>query len=184
MEISKIFVTLFISLVFIKFGNTQAINLDDLYFEVDANYMNQVISNITSFIETYVYLDIIQNPPNSFHSKINLIEEFKKIDTNNSKPFYEFLRELTRITAKMKDYHISFMPTINNANFYYACIPFSFDIQLDDNRENQLYFKNYPICPFSYSDPELIRFIDDSIKEKKSISSIIILIFNLIKFKL
>ena len=167
MKILIFFKILILSLVIIQINNNDSVNINDLYFEVDSNYMNETISNLIMLAEAYIYLDIIQNPPNSFHSKMNLKDEVKKINIKNPKPYYEFYRELVSIFAKLKDYHILITPTKNFANIYYACIPFSFNIQLDDNNEYQLYIKKFPDCPFRYTDPELNQFIDDSIKDKK-----------------
>ena len=171
MKMDIIFITIFLLLVLTKSQIAPA-NLNDLYFDVDSDYMNQVISNLTVYFETYVYLDIAKNPPNSFHSKINITEELINIDTSKPKPFYEFFRDIKRTIAKLKDIHIVISPSKNKTKYYYACIPFSFGIQNDTNNEYQLYIKNNPLCLFQYADQELKNFLDNSIKEKTSISSI------------
>ena len=164
--------SLFVLLVIIQIKNIDSVKLDDLYFEVDSNYMNETITNIILLTEAYMYLDITQNPPNSFHSKINLKDELKKINIEKPKPYYEFYREIKRVFAKLKDYHTMIFPTKNSGELYCACIPFSFNIQLDENNKYQLYIKKDSKCPFNYTDPELNQFIDDSIKDKTFILSI------------
>ena len=164
--------SLFVLLVIIQIKNIDSVKLDDLYFEVDSNYMNETITNIILLTEAYIYLDITQNPPNSFHSKINLKDELKKINIEKPKPYYEFYREIKRVFAKLKDYHTMIFPTKNSGELYCACIPFSFNIQLDENNKYQLYIKKDSKCPFNYTDPELNQFIDDSIKDKTFILSI------------
>ena len=69
MKIDFIFITIFLLLVITKSQIDQA-NLNDLYFDVDSDYMNQVISNLTVYFETYVYL-IFQS--------LNLIMNFLEI---------------------------------------------------------------------------------------------------------
>ena len=49
---------LLLLLVIIKNENIRTLNLDDLYFQVDTNYMSQVITNLNESIELYAYLDI------------------------------------------------------------------------------------------------------------------------------
>ena len=112
MKMDIIFITIFLLLVLTKSQIAPA-NLNDLYFDVDSDYMNQVISNLTVYFETYVYLDIAKNPPNSFHSKINITEELINIDISKPKPFYEFFRDIKRTIAKLKDIHIVIYPSKN-----------------------------------------------------------------------
>ena len=171
MKINIILIYFFLLIVITKSQIFPA-NINDLYFEVDSDYMNQVISNLTLFFETYVYLDIAQKPPNSFHSKINITEEIHNIDSSKPKPFYEFFRDIKRKIAKLKDVHIIISPSLNKTKYYYACIPFSFEIQNDTNNEYQLYIKNNPMCFFQYNEEKLKSFLDNSIKENISISSI------------
>ena len=172
MGMNSFLITLILLLVIIKNENYEPLNLDDFYYEVDPNYMNQVISNLTQLSEIYAYLDIIKNPPNSFHPKIDLKEELNKIDTTKSKLFYDFYRDIIRIIGKMKDIHTVVLPKKNQFLFYLACIPFSFGIKLDENKEYQIYIKKSSTCPFNYSDSELSKFIDDAANGKKSILSI------------
>ena len=172
MKINSFLIIFILLLVIIKNEYFQILDLDDYYYEVDSNYMNQVISNLTQLIEAYVYLDIIKNPPNSIHPKIDLKEELNRIDTTKSKPFYDFIRDIKRVLGKMKDIHTFIFPIKNNFMYYGACIPFSFEIQFDENKEYQIYIKKSQSCPFNYSDSELNNFIDDAIIEKQSILSI------------
>ena len=172
MKIYSFLILLLLLLVLIKNENIRTLNLDDLYFQVDTNYMSQVITNLNDSIEHYVYLDIIKNPPNSFHSKIFLRDEINKIDIKKPKPFYEFYRDIIRVLGKMKDFHTMIFPFKNDTYYYIACIPFSFEIKPHENNTYKLYIKKSSICPFNYTDKELNAFIDDSIKEKQNILSI------------
>jgi len=131
----KSFLIIFVSLILVKNESSGPIDLSQLYKEVDSTYMNNIISNLTSLLEGYVYLDIVKNPPNSKHQKINLIEELKKINTTSNKPFYNFFREIRRVIGSVKDVHLALMPLQNQALNYTACIPFSFEIKTDENNE-------------------------------------------------
>ena len=165
---------LIILLFIIKIINCQLIkaNLNDLYAIIDSNYMNNVISNITSLLEGYVYLDIAKNPPNNMHEKIDLIKELKNINTKENSTYYEFYRNIKRIFAKVKDAHLNLIPIFNNAINYYACIPFSFNINYNtDDAQYYIYLKEYLGCPFSYNE-DISSFINEAIKENVPIKSI------------
>ena len=150
----------------------EPINLDNLYEIVNSTYMNDVISNITSLIEGYTYLDIAKNPPNSLHQKINLIEELKNIDRTTDKPFYDFYRDVKRVLATTKDIHLMSIPNFNNASKYMACIPFTFNIKKDENNDYQLYMKENALCPFIYSEETINQFINNATENNLIISSI------------
>ena len=134
----KSFLIIVASLILVKNESSGTIDLSQLYKEVDSIYMNNIISNLTSLLEGYVYLDIVKNPPNSKHQKINLIEELRKINISSNKPFYEFFREIRRVIGSVKDVHLAIMPLNNQALNYTACIPFSFEIKTDENNEYQI----------------------------------------------
>lgn len=150
----------------------ESLTLDNLYENVDSTYMENVISNLSSLFEGYVYLDIAKNPPNSIHPKIDLKNELNSIDTTINKTFYDFYRDVKRITSKMKDLHFMPIPTFNNASNYIACIPFSFQIKIDKNNNYQLHMKKNFNCPFTYDDINLNEFIDTAIEQNLSISLI------------
>ena len=161
---------LIIFLIIISFIKCES-PLEKLYQLVNESYMENVISNFTSLLEGYVYLDITKNPPNGFHEKIDLIEELKKINITTERPFYEFYRDIKRVISKVKDLHLQQIPNFNDFANYYACIPFSFYIDLDENNEYQLYMKNYLSCP-PYADENITNFINRAINEKIKISLI------------
>jgi len=168
----KSFLIIFVSLILVKNESSGPIDLSQLYKEVDSTYMNNIISNLTSLLEGYVYLDIVKNPPNSKHQKINLIEELKKINTTSNKPFYNFFREIRRVIGSVKDVHLALMPLQNQALNYTACIPFSFEIKTDENNEYQINMKNSSHCNFKYNNSNITEFINNAIENKTKISSI------------
>jgi hypothetical protein len=159
-------------LILVKNESSGSIDLSQLYKEVDSTYMNNIISNLTSLLEGYVYLDIVKNPPNSKHQKINLIEELKKINTTSKKPFYNFFRNIRRVIGSVKDVHFALMPLYNQALNYTACIPFSFEIKTDQNNEYQINMKNTSHCSFKYNNTNITDFINNAIINKTIISSI------------
>ena len=85
--------------------------LDELLDEkLDPNYCQQVIKLFQELFESYIYLDIAQNPPdigipNYHHRKNNLIEELGKISTENRK-FYEFYQEIRETYMIVRDGHL------------------------------------------------------------------------------
>ena len=72
--------------------------LEDLYEDLEEDYINSVISNLTSILEAYAYIEIAQNPPQPEnisdynHKPIDLIESLNKIERKNVK-FYDFYRK-------------------------------------------------------------------------------------------
>ena len=114
-------------------------NLNELYIPVDPDYMQSIISNLTTMLDSYVYLDIIKNPPNNLHDKIDLKQELNEINTSEQRPFYEFYRDFRKITTKVKDIHLLSLVSFQKLSYYIAYIPFLFYICKDNNN-------NYKIC--------------------------------------
>ena len=157
-------------IIFISIGANKI--LDIFYTPINSSYMEDIISNLTSIIEGYVYLDIAKNPPNSLHEKVNLKEELNKINTTNDRPFYDFFRDIRKVFAKLKDIHLIPNSFFNSFSTFKACIPISFYINIDNNNEYQLYIKNNFICPFKYENEKISTFINKAINDKVEISSI------------
>ena len=99
-----LFLSILFQILFIGI-NSQELkpNLNELYIPVDSDYMQSIISNLTIMLDSYVYLDIIKNPPNNLHDKIDLKQELNEINTSEQRPFYEFYRDFRKITTKVKD---------------------------------------------------------------------------------
>ena len=152
--------------------NCQYVNLDKLYEPVNSTYMQEVITNINSLLEGYVYLDIAKNPPNEFHDKIDLKEELNKIDTSAQKPFYDFFRDIKRVFAKTKDLHLLASPSFNNLSNYVGLLPITFHIKTDENNNYQLYLKKVEIVPFIYDDETIPEFINKATEQELTVSSI------------
>ena len=155
------------------YNYNESILLEDLYIPINVTYMKDLISNLTSIIEGYVYLDIAKNPPNLLHKKIDLKEELiNKINISNERPFYEFYRDIKRVLSTVRDINLMPKPLINNFSKYMACLPFSFYIEADEENDYQLYMKKNYKCPFNYTNSTINDFIDDAIYNKRKISLI------------
>ena len=164
-------INLFILLLL--FISIESNSLESLYTPINSTHMKNIISNMTSIIEGYAYLDISKNPPNSLHEAIDLIKELNAINTATERPFYEFYRDIRRVIGKLKDVHLMPIPSFNSFDQYMACIPVSFYIDIDDKKEYQLYMKDNSFCSFIYPyTQDIERFINNAINDKIEISSI------------
>ena len=167
--------TIIINILNIIKSHPVKVNLNDLYYIIDSDYMNKTISNLISLIDGYVYLDIGKNPPNDMHEKIDLKKELKSINIKGNNTFYEFYREIKRVFAKIKDIHLNLIPHVNGTFDYYACIPFSFNINSSINNnitEYYIYLKDESInCPFDYNE-NISSFINVAIQENLTVSKI------------
>ena len=112
--------------------------LDELMDEkIDPEYCKEIIKLLKELFESYVYLDIAQNPPdigipNYHHRKINLIEEIGNISYENRK-FYEFYQEIQAIISVVRDGHLSIpaLETPSGIQFfeYWATLPLRYIIR-------------------------------------------------------
>ena len=93
---------------------------------------------LQELFESYIYLDIAQNPPpipgipNYHHPKINIIKELGNISPENRK-FYEFYQEVEGIITFVRDGHLSVnaFETPKGIQFfqYYAILPFTYVVK-------------------------------------------------------
>ena len=102
-----------LSIVPVKINITLYYNsnpLDDLYENLEEDYINSVISNLTSIISAYAYIEIAQNPPQPEnisdynHEPIDLIGSLNNIKRKDVK-FYDFYREMREILGTVRDLH-------------------------------------------------------------------------------
>ena len=133
----------------------------DLYEDLSESYITNVISNLTSIINAYVFLDVAQNPNifkknHNSHSPIDLIDTLKKVKIENRK-YYEFYREIREILGSVRDMHFNIISLRSpNGKIFYqvsACIPFSFIVD-KDNFDNKIkvYIKYLENCGKFYND--------------------------------
>ena len=66
-----------------------------------------------TFKELYAFNEISKNPPKykgkDFFNKVNIQEELKKIDTNNTNLF-KFYQEIRKVIFSLEDFHIILFP--------------------------------------------------------------------------
>ena len=70
-----------------------------------------------TFKELYAFNEISKNPPKykgkDFFNKVNIQEELKKIDTNNTNLF-KFYQEIRKVIFSLEDFHIILFPELNS----------------------------------------------------------------------
>ena len=138
----------------------------ELEEKVNSTYMKEVISELDSIMDAYIYSDISKNPPmQDYHIKVNIKEELAKIETSQERSFYEFYRDVRKTLNKLRDYHlniigkdISFGKDIINFSKYALCLPFKLNLDYKENKEVKIYIKEYPECS-SYYEKDVLDFI-------------------------
>ena len=162
----------YLSLMFEKTKENQEIKLsyyyvsnplEDLYEDLEEDYINSVISNLTSILEAYAYIEIAQNPPQPEnisdynHKPIDLIESLNKIERKNVK-FYDFYRKLREILGTVRDLHFRIFgantPKGIKLDQITACLPFSFYVATDENNNPKMYIKYFESCGVFFSQEE------------------------------
>ena len=145
--------------------------IDDLYEELDKEYIDNVISNLTSIINAYAYTEIAQNPPqpeglpNYNHDPIDIIGSLNNM-TREGRKFYEFYREMREILGSVRDLHFRIFggstPSGIKLNQITACLPFKFYVEKDEKDDKvKMYVKYYEECGAFFSEKER-----DFVKEK------------------
>ena len=72
--------------------------IETLYEELNETYVQNVISNLSSIIDNYIFIDIAKNPPTEnlpegyYHTPIDLISSLKSINITNMN-FYDFIEK-------------------------------------------------------------------------------------------
>ena len=135
--------------------------IDTLYEDLSEDYTNKVISNLSSLLNAYVFLDIAKNPKkfkttHSTHEPTDLIDSLKKVKRDN-RQYYEFYREIKEILGSVKDMHFNIYsiqsPTDRLLSAISVCIPFSFYVEKDNNDNKiKVYIKYFEECAKYYSD--------------------------------
>ena len=80
------------------------IDRDAFNTEIEESKCQKVIDTLKYAVkEVFIYNDIIKNPPNKdYYGSLNLEEELSNINTQGRK-YYDFFRDIKKITAKLKD---------------------------------------------------------------------------------
>ena len=97
--------------------------------KLSKNETEQIIKNIISLLDRYVFIDIAKNPPQpdgyeKYHESFNMIEELNKINTED-RTFYDFYRDIRIVFGKTKDLHLSMSSKIT----YSFCFPLKFIVK-------------------------------------------------------
>ena len=138
--------------------------IEELYFKVNSTYMKEVISDIMDLLDSYVFYDILQNPPEPYTKlKVDLKKEFDNIDISEEKSFYEFYREIKKIIPRSADSAFDILGNeliveqkIIPFQNYRLCLPFKFYLDYKKNDSVKMYIKEYSECVLYY---------DNNIKE-------------------
>ncbi|MBO6274889.1 MAG: hypothetical protein J6M91_05020, partial [Methanobrevibacter sp.] len=135
--------------------------IEELYYDVTPDYMGYVIGNMSSFLKNMVFYDIIKNPPSPYNDyKVNITQEFEKININEPRPFYEFYRDVKKTLSNFHDANFDILgdklPGNINFSYYNYCLPFQFYLDYEENQEVYMYIKDFPECSKYYNDSSLI----------------------------
>ena len=137
--------------------------IPELYRTVSPEYMKEVLENVLTILDSYVFSDILTSPPYPYDdTKVNITEEILKIDTSVDRPFYEFYRDLKKALSKSRDANLDIIGdniplngTIRFSDYRY-CLPFQFYVDYSNNSDASLFIKEYPTCS---------QFFDDTTRE-------------------
>ena len=132
-----------------------------LYEDIPEFYIENIIENLASILNAYVFLDITKNPQifntkHSTHSPIDLISSLNNIKREN-RQYYEFYREIREILGKTRDLHFniySFMsPNRKILEGVSGCIPFSFMVNKDpSDNKIKVFIEYFEDCAKYYND--------------------------------
>ena len=118
---------------------------ENLLEKINEFKCNSILENIISILnKTYIYTDIVQNPPQpknfpDYFIKFNLLNELKNISRNNRNK-YDFYIDIMKVLGKLRDLHLSIIAYDGweYINFYFSYVysPFKYLIK-NDNNENK-----------------------------------------------
>ncbi|EAL42817.2 hypothetical protein CL6EHI_076380 [Entamoeba histolytica] len=105
---------------------------------------NAIINDLKYYLESYVFKDILKNPPqpsfsNNYYEKVDIDSKLDKINTKTTS-LYEFYSEINNLIISTRDSHLAF--SIKNKNdfninenseltLFYYFLPFSINIEND-----------------------------------------------------
>ena len=83
--------------------------IQELYQKVSPSYMEEIIDNLDLLFDSYVFSDILKDPPNPYEDQrlANYSEKFHEIKTNEERPFYEFYRDVKKALSFFRFISIS-----------------------------------------------------------------------------
>jgi len=146
--------------------------ISELYQNVNSTYMKEVITDLLNISKSYVFSDIMNNPPSPYNdSKFNITEELEKIKIDEDKPFYEFYREIRTALSHLRDSNLDLiggkLPFNEPINFdeYHFCLPFKFYLDYTNDQDINMYIKEYTPCIDNYGED-----VKEFIKKQENIS--------------
>ena len=140
-------------------SDVKANPLEELYNEVTPEYMKEVLEKVSSLFDSYVFSDILANPPYPYDDvKLNISFIFAHIEVDKNRPFYEFYRDFKMALSVLRDSNFDIIG--GNITFklddiipfgdYRMCLPFKFYLDYEDNKDVKMYIKDYPPCSQFY----------------------------------
>ena len=93
------------------------------------------------------------------NSKVDLLEGFNSISTDENRPFYEFYRDIKTALGKSRDGSLDILGGkvfLGNEEIkfeeYIICLPFKLYLDYDENNEVKMYMKEFPECSKYYDE--------------------------------
>ena len=134
----------------IKMTITKSLLYENLLEKIPEFKCNSILENIISILnKTYIYTDIIQNPPQpenypDYFVKFNLLKELKEIPRNNRNK-YDFYIDIKKVLGKLRDFHLSIVAIegweyIDFLNSF-ICYPFAYLIKKDSKNVPKVYMR-------------------------------------------
>ena len=131
--------------------------IPEFYTEVTPQYMKDTIDNLKKVFDGFVFSDIIKNPPSPYNdTKVDVSKLFDGIATDQSRPFYEFYRDIKKALSNLRDANFDFLS--KDMEPYHYCLPFKFYLDSKKDSEPKLFIKEYENCS-QYYDAETKNFI-------------------------
>ena len=165
----KSLVFLFLSITFIYSlapDELKSYDIDDFNTDYDEDSCKKVIGILINLVEeVYVFNDIAKNPPDEeYYGVINIVEEFRRINTKNRK-YYDFYRDIKRVIAKLKDLHFLFTPKNNTIDGVQLdnlmmCLPLSLNVKGNSPENARMYVEHFQGCQIFYPEED-INFINN-----------------------
>ena len=155
------------------------IDRDAFNTEIEESKCQKVIDTLKYAVkEVFIYNDTIKNPPNKdYYGSVDLEEEFRNINTQGRR-FYDFFRDIKRITAKLKDCHANFVATkcLDNGvciEKLRMCLPISLVIKGNSSESVEVYIQKNENCLEYYDNSNsTIEFINNNLNNSlKSINN-------------
>ena len=130
--------------------------------------MKDVITNIKTLLGSFIFADILKEPPEPYENDtVDIISSFDNITINQNRPFYEFYRDIKMTLSRTRDANLDILggkvplgKDTYNFEDYRMCLPFTFYLDNKNNTEVKMYIKEYEFCS-KYFDSNVIKTIKE-----------------------